>query len=140
MVRMAVTAQEYADIMNLYSRYNLLSDAGDSAEFGACFTEDGAMLVEGALVRRGREAHTAFKREDQAGRVGKKRRHWNGSILLEKTADGNVRGRCYLRVFDTVSGQAPVLVVSGVYDDLVVKVKGEWKFASRNLSYDYRNL
>jgi len=137
---MGITAQEYADIQNLYSRYNLLSDSGDPAEFGACFTEDGAMLVGGDLVRRGREAHTAFKKEDQAGRVGKQRRHWNGSIYLEKIADGKMRGRCYLRVFDSQSGRPPVLVVSGVYEDVLVKERGEWKFASRDLSYDYRNL
>jgi hypothetical protein len=137
---MNLTAQEYADINNLYSAYNLLSDGGDPAEFAACFTEDGAMFAEGKLVRRGRKAHEDFKREDQAGRVGRHRRHWNGSIYLEKVADARVQGKCYLQVFDNNPGQAPELIVSGVYVDEIVLTDGEWKFARRDLSYGYRNL
>lgn len=92
-----LTAQEYADIYNLYAYYNLSSDTGAPEEYAACFTPDGVMEVAGGrMLVKGRQDLTTYKRNDQAGRGGRYRRHWNGSIYLEKLADGSVRGRCYV--------------------------------------------
>jgi len=78
----------------------------------------------------------AFKRRDQGGRGGKHRRHWNGSLHLERVDAATVRGRCYLQAFDGQPGSVPALVQTGVYEDTIVRVGGEWKFAVRALAID----
>jgi hypothetical protein len=144
-----LSAQEYAAIHNLYAYYNLCSDMGAPEEYASCFTPDGVLLVQGLVLSgdgfvrgpggirvSGRQELTAFKQKDQAGRAGRYRRHWNGSIFLEKVDDATVRGRCYLQAYNGDPGSLPVLAQTGVYEDLIVKADGQWMFASRTLTID----
>ena len=146
---MGLSAQEYAEMHNMYASYNLSSDMSAPDEYALCFTPDGLLLVHGlvqsgnSFVRgpgdlkvRGRQDLTAFKRNDRAGRAGRYRRHWNGSIFLQKLDEETARGRCYLQAFNGDPGSLPVLAQTGVYEDVIVKVNGEWMFASRTLTID----
>ena len=99
-----LTGQEYGDIYNLYGYYNHSSDLGAPEEYASCFTPDGVLDAAGGLLVKGKESLTTYKRNEQAGRSGRYRRHWNGSIYLEKLADGSVRGRCYVPVLRRPSG------------------------------------
>jgi len=135
---MQLTGDEYAEVMTLYSTYNHSSDTGDPAHFAACFTEDGAMKINGKEVRAGRANHESFKRDEQAGRRGRHRRHWCGSIELRKVAEATIHGRCYLRVFESSPGEEPKLSVAGVYEDVVVRVKDGWRFQVRDLAFDFQ--
>ena len=148
-VATGLSAQEFAEIHNLYAYYNLSSDMGAPEEYASCFTPDGLLVVHGLVLSgnsfvrgpgdmqvRGRRDLTTFKRNDQAGRAGKYRRHWNGSIFLQKLEGETVRGRCYLQAFNGDPGSLPVLAQTGVYEDVIVKVNGEWRFASRSLTID----
>jgi hypothetical protein len=145
----ALDAESQAQITNLYARYNLHSDMGAPEAYAACFTADGAIRVQGLVVRdgvmsrgpgefvvQGRADLIAFKRRDQAGRGGKYRRHWNGSLWLERVDADTVRGRCYLSAYNGEPGSLPVLAQTGVYEDTIVRAEGEWKFAVRRLSID----
>lgn len=135
--RSGLTAQDYVEIQNLYSYYNLCSDAGDTEGYASCFTEDGVLRAPQLdLEIEGRAALIDHKARDKAGRGERYRRHWNGSLHLEKLADGRVRGRCYLIAYDGELGALPVLADCGVYEDTVVEVDGEWKFAERSLTMD----
>ena len=144
-----LSARDFAEIANLYARYNLCSDMGDPAEYAACFTPDGVLRVRGLTLRdgtmvrgdgefvvKGRAELVAFKRRDQASRGGKYRRHWNGSLHLERGDGDSVRGRCYLQAYNGEPGSLPVLAQTGVYEDTIVEVDGEWKFALRALTVD----
>ena len=144
-----VPARDYVAIVDLYARYNLSSDTGDPEEYALCFAPDGLLsvrgleIVDGKLARgkgeiriQSRAELAAYKRREQAGRGGRYRRHWNGSIALEALGDGRVRGRAYLEAFDGQPGAVPVLAQTGVYEDILVRVDGEWTFASRTLTID----
>ncbi len=132
-----LSAQDYCEIQNLYAHYNLASDAGDAEAYASCFTEDGVLEIEPLGVKiSGRAAFVAFKQRDREGRGGKYRRHWNGSLYLERVDVSTVRGRCYLQAFNGTPGQLPVLSDCGVYEDTLVRVGGAWKFARRRLTMD----
>lgn len=132
-----LSAEDYAEIQNLYAYYNLCSDAGDADGYASCFAEDGELRIDAVgLAIRGREALREFKRADAARRGERYRRHWNGSLHLQKLADGTVRGRCYLHGYNGAPGALPELADAGVYDDALVKVDGEWKFARRTIAMD----
>jgi hypothetical protein len=45
-----------------------------------------------------------------------------------------VRGRCYLHGFNGMPGSLPNFADAGVYEDLILKVNGEWRFASRSIT------
>jgi hypothetical protein len=133
----ALTAQEFAEIQNLYAAYNLASDAGDAERYAACFTDDGELLIDPLGVSvRGRANFVTYKQRDAAGRGGRYRRHWNGSLHLEKIRPDTVRGRCYFHGYNGVPGEPPTLGDAGVYDDTIVREDGTWKFARRHLTLD----
>ena len=132
-----LSALDYLEIQNLYSYYNLMSDAADAEAYASCFTDDGVMeSPEIGINVTGRSDLIAHKERDKASRGGKYRRHWNGSIHLERLGDGSVRGRCYLVAYNGEPGDLPKLADCGVYEDILVKVNGAWKFARRTLTMD----
>ncbi|HKI99720.1 MAG TPA: nuclear transport factor 2 family protein [bacterium] len=132
-----LSAQDYAEIQNLYAAYNLCSDAGDAAGYAACFAEDGVLELQPLdVVVRSRPALEAYKRQDAESRSGRYRRHHNHSLHLERQPDGTVRGRCYFHGYNGVPGELPVLADAGVYEDTLVQADGEWLFARRLLRLD----
>ena len=132
-----ISALDYLEIQNLYSYYNLMSDAADAEAYASCFTDDGVMESRAIGIDvTGRSDLIAHKERDKANRGGKYRRHWNGSIHLERLGDGSVRGRCYLVAYNGEPGELPILADCGVYEDILVKVNGAWKFARRTLTMD----
>ena len=135
---MRISGTDYAEVMNLYAFYNLSSDSGAPDDYASCFTEDGVLKFDGTVVQQGKDALRAFKRADQAARAGRYRRHWNGSIHLEQIDANTIRGRCYLQAFDGDPGGEPHLADAAVYSDLIVKTNGTWKFAERELTFDFR--
>ncbi len=132
-----LSAQDYVEIQNLYASYNHASDAGDADAYASCFTNDGILRIETLNVTvQGRENFVAFKRKDKEGRRGMYRRHWNGSLYLEKVDANTARGRCYFQGFNGKPGSLPTLGDVGVYEDTIVRVDGRWKFARRVLTMD----
>ena len=132
-----LSAEDQLDIQSLYALYNLASDAADVEAYANCFTEDGEMLSpEVGIDVHGQAALRAHKERDKANRGGRYRRHWNGNVYLELLDDGSVRGRCYLIAYNGVAGDLPVIADCGVYEDSLVKVGGDWKFARRTLTMD----
>lgn len=132
-----LSAQDYVDVQNLYARYNHASDAGDADAYASCFTDDGVLQIDplGVTVQ-GRASLVTYKQRDAAGRGGRYRRHWNGSLHLDMLDASTVRGRCYFHGFNGVPGEPPVLADAGVYDDRIVRVVGAWKFARRHITLD----
>lgn len=136
-----LSAQDYCEIQNLYAYYNLCSDAGDAEGYASCFAEDGELRIDAAGVKmKGRSTLRDFKVADAGRRGGRIRRHWNGSLHLQKLPDGAVRGRCYLHGYNGEPGKIPEIADVGVYEDTLVKVGDEWKFARRLISMDASNF
>jgi hypothetical protein len=131
-----LSGEDYAEIQNLYAYYNLCSDAGDAEGYASCFTPDGVLMSGQSFRVQGRADFVAFKKKDVAGRGGRYRRHWNGSIHLEKIGPDTVRGRCYLSAYNGVPGSLPELADVGVYEDKVVRTAEGWRFAERKLAFD----
>jgi hypothetical protein len=132
---MALPPEDYAEILNLYARYNACSDDGDTDGYAACFTTDGE-LEAGELFVRGRGDLAAYKREEAGRRGGRYRRHWNGSIVLDQVDESTVHGRCYLHAYNGTPGSLPELATTGVYADVVARTADGWRFARRHLTKD----
>ena len=129
-----LTAQDYAEIEQLYWRYNHGADFRDGDLFVSAFADD-AVFEAGGQKIMGREALAAYRVERHAGQTGDTgRRHWNNSWRIVPTADG-AEARVYWILLD-VSGDAPNTAASGYYDDTYVKTAAGWRFKTRTITAD----
>jgi hypothetical protein len=132
--KFSVNPADYVEILKLYSAYNLASDSGDAEWYASCFTEDGEQ--HGTFDVIGHTALVEYKKKDFATRAHLYRRHWNGSLHLEKIDDETIRGRCYLFGYNGDPGTLPHMTHAGVYTDTIKRENGAWKFAHRRLIFD----
>ena len=131
----ALTAQDYADIQQLYWRYNQGSDFRDADLFASAFTDDAVFKTGPEQEHTGRDAIAAFMSGSFAGQVGDAgRRHWNSSWRITPSAEG-ARGRTYWLVLDVSTGEA-THSSTGYYDDVFVKTSDGWRIKSRTLNFD----
>ena len=130
-----VSPEEYVEVVNLYAAYNLSSDEGDAEAYADCFMENGEH--HGTYDVYGRAALIEYKKADKAKRTHLYRRHWNGSLHLEKIDERTIRGRCYFFGYNGEPGSPPTTTHGGVYTDLIRKENGRWKFAERRIAFDF---
>jgi ketosteroid isomerase-like protein len=126
-----LTADDHAAIQQLYARYNHAIDLGDVQGWVDTFTPDGTFASSSAGEFKGSDALAGF-----ATGFGQrmKARHWTNNLVLEES-DGAVKGSCYLILWNLASSPASILI-TGIYDDRLVKVDGAWKFTSRVVKPD----
>ncbi len=121
--------QDFAEIGQLYAKYNQAIDSGNAEGWADTFTPDGVF----SKTTVGRDALIAFAKGFYESGSGK-RRHWNDNLILTGTAEG-ADGSVYLMLWDT--GNRPAtLMVSGIYEDKLVKTKNGWRFKSRAVKVD----
>ena len=123
-----LTADDYAEITQLYAKYNFAIDSGDGEGWAATFTPDG---VFGKMV--GHDALVAFVADFYKRNEGRAR-HWNSNVVITATAEG-ANGACYLLLFNT--GVKPAVPMGNAkYDDKLVMTASGWRFKSRTVVPD----
>ena len=133
-----LTAQDYADIQQLYWRYNHGADFGDADLYVSVFTDDAALRGSDGQWYRGKDEISEFISRSltsrPAGDTG--RRHWNNSWRITPSAEG-AKGRTYWLIVDVSSGQ-PKNSRSGYYEDVYVNSADGWLIKSRTIVGDDR--
>ena len=126
---MPLSLEDQLNIQELMTRYNHAIDGGDAEGWADTFTEDARFEGSTATVN-GREEMLEFVRSrDPSNPI----RHWNNNILIEGDGD-DATAKVYLITFD-VSGP-PKIRSSGVYEDTIKRVNGQWKFTHRKVTPD----
>lgn len=115
-----LTAEDYAEILQLYFQYPLLLDSGDAEGYAALFTDDGSFGD-----RVGRQALLDFVRGRQASTV----RHAPLTPIITPTAEG-ARG-VVLNLFIDVAKSPAVVTRVTQYRDTLVKTPNGWRFKTR---------
>ena len=123
------STQEMIDIQQLYATYNQALDAGDAEGWANTFTPDGVFNKTNV----GHDALVTFAKGFYAQGSGM-RRHWNTNLVLKSTAEG-VDGSVYLMLWD-VGNRPATIIVTGIYEDKLVKTKDGWRFKSRTVKPD----
>ena len=122
-----LSAEDHAEINQLYARYVQAIDFGDAMAWADTFTPGGSF---GDSVT-GRDALVAFAERYHAEN-GSEPRHWYSALVLTPTADG-AEGRCYAVTFNSSTRS---LMWTGTYKDMLVETSGGWRFSSRQLTID----
>ena len=129
-----LTARDYAEIEQLYWRYNHGGDFRDSELWLSAFADDAVFTVVGGTTLRGMDELEAMRVERDAGQGDRGRRHWNNGWRIVPTADG-AEARVYWIVVDVGSG-TPFTDRSGYYDDKYVKTADGWRIKERVITFD----
>jgi hypothetical protein len=116
----SLTADDYIEIQQLYTRYNNMIDSGNAEGYAATFTPDGAFNAY-----NGHDALIGFIRQ----RNGANTRHWNTNLAITGTAEG-ASGAVYLLLVD-VGVRPPVISGAAKYEDQLVRTPDGWRFKKR---------
>jgi SnoaL-like protein len=133
-------APEVSAIQQLNARYFYAIDGllgPDSAAMWAdTFTADGTFLLlnaTGEVVLQATGTAELISIYAEFPDIATTR-HWINNLLLEASATG-ATGGCYIIAMDIQSSPASI-TRTGLYDDQLVKVNGQWRFQSRTLTLD----
>ncbi|MBB6095338.1 uncharacterized protein (TIGR02246 family) [Povalibacter uvarum] len=122
-----LTAQDYAEIEQLYATYNHAIDFNDPTGWANTFTPDGNFLSF-----TGHEALAGFVKQWHERMGGTPRRHWNSNLRI--TGDSTkAEGSVYLMLVDSVT---KTIFSTGVYKDTLVKTAQGWRFSKRTIARD----
>ena len=126
-----LTAQDYAEIQQLYAHYAWSIDtrADNGMVYARTFTPDGE-FVNGDSRTTGHEQLAAMIRGD--GQPSPVPTHFTMNIAVE-SAPGGARGRAYLAITGGEPGGPQTLNTTGTYSDILVKTSEGWRFKQRTL-------
>jgi hypothetical protein len=125
----ALSAQDNAEIQQLYARYNIAIDGGDGEAWASTFTPDGAF---NQLV--GHDALVGFVKMWREKLSGATRKHWNSNLQISGNSK-EASGFVYLMLVD-ISTKPVSIVTTATYTDTLVKTKDGWRFTKRTTKGD----
>ena len=123
----SLSAQDMAEIQNLYARYNLMLDSGDAEGWADTFVEDGRFgnsQGRAALIEFAENFHESNPQS----------RHWNTNLHVTATSEG-AEGTTYLMLYNA-GVRPPSVIASGIYEDVLVRTPQGWRFQSRVVQID----
>ena len=126
-----LTAEDRAEILDLYGRYAHALDGGDPEAYADTFTADGHVASNRGHDYRGRDQ---IKTAVPGGPGFGSGRHWTSNLKITPTVEG-ADGTIYLLLVNT-STQPPSVTGSGIYRDTLVRTAEGWKFKTKYAHLD----
>ena len=127
----ALTALDYAEIQQLYARYNYGSDtaADEGAMYARTFTPDGVVVIMPNTTIQGQKNLAEFIKRGNKGPTTI--HHFTSNLLVEPSPEG-ATGSVYL-LLATIgeNGQPSSVTGGGIYRDILVKTSEGWRFKKR---------
>ena len=123
-----LSLEDERDISALILRYADAMDRRDWTRFCSCFTNDFAADYGAGAIWSSSEEITAFM-ENLYRELGTAL-HRITNIVIRENGE-NVAVRSYVHGLSTRRDGTVAMDVEGYYDDLVVKVEGDWKIKNR---------
>jgi len=133
------TAQERADIEQLAYKYIFALDWRDPEAYAAAFAPDGVLTYGGGqavgreqiaqVIRDMRDRAMAQLPEGSDGRGNGHAKHFISSMVIDVADDG--LSAVAQATWVLISGVEPRIAGHGHYMDRLVKINGEWLYASR---------
>jgi hypothetical protein len=120
---------DYEEIRGLYSKYVLGYDSGDAQLVASVFAPDATLVIGGRTMGESRDKITGGIKP-RVGMNGS--RHIPTNILIEPAPEG-AKGTQYLTMMNFADGKPPVVMMGGVYHDVIVKTAEGWRFKRREV-------
>jgi hypothetical protein len=123
---------DYESVCNLIVTYGLYADSGRWGEWVELFQPDAVLTVRGVDYRGHAEIATAVE-DFYPFRM---MRHLFHLPWVNVINDHEAQSRSYVEL-RAVTGRNNDLEAIGVYEDSIVRVGTDWRFATRNVTFDY---
>lgn len=131
------TGDDFAQISQLFARYNAGVDDGDAEVWSSTFTENGVFNGEdGCVVGRAALAQVVERRNEQirASADQPDRRHVASPGVIEYSDANHATVRSMVMVIADRHGETPPAILrTGAYFDRLERVGGKWLFAQRGV-------
>ena len=128
----SLTAQDYAEIQQIYAQYHWAADARDGVKWANLYTPDGVQ-IRGDVRTVGRENLKNNPPKNLGPWSPASAIHFATNIRIEPSPDG-ARGGAYQITMTPPQGGKPGEVVGfTTYDDILVKTSEGWKIKQRTL-------
>lgn len=127
-----LTAQDYAEINQLYIHYNWGIDthAENGMAWAKTFTPDGEFII-GNNKTVGREKLAEFAKLKPGAPPANAPHHYATNIKIDPSPEG-ARGGAYFFNVTTPEGKQPAsITTTGTYEDIIVKTSDGWRFKQR---------
>jgi hypothetical protein len=125
----SLTALDYAEIQQLYSRYAIGVDSGNADMFAGVFTPDATFELPTRTVQGRQQLAEIARPGDDRGPTNVS--HVAVNIVIEPSPDGATGTSYFLRVKLGESGKPSTLTGGGVYRDTFVKTSEGWRIKKR---------
>jgi uncharacterized protein (TIGR02246 family) len=138
------TAEDRLEILDLIGRYSHGADGNDPTAYANVFTDDGVFQGRSGqpdeIIYRGRDQILAFAAGVIGGRGSRQTRHNQSTkIFLELTAN-KARTRTYLMTTTASEGTPPMVGLTSVYEDEIVRTDKGWRIKYRKIYPDVKGV
>lgn len=127
---MLLTCEDKIEIQELTARYANAMDSENLEGWLETWSDDG--IWQGGLGTYKGKSELRKLLDDLGARI-KGKRHVMTNSVIDSAGDTAVQ-HCYLCVFERVT--EPRLIATAVYNDVLTKASGAWKFARRTVTLD----
>lgn len=121
-------------IQRLYVEYNRAIHSADASAWARCFAREGVFSNSSRTVR-GREELTAYADGFTADRSA---RYLLNNLIIEPQ-DDHITGSCYLIILAKRDPGPPLIELTGIYTDRLIREQDGWVFAARHIQRDLSN-
>ena len=125
-----LTPEDRLDIQELTARYAVAMDHGDSETWLNTWADWG--VWEGGIGTYETKKNLGRLLTDLGDRIKGKRHIMTNSVITAQ--EGGALQTCYMLVVEAAG--EPRVIATGVYEDLLQKVDGNWKFVRRKVKLD----
>ncbi len=124
--------EDHEEIRQLIARYCHLVDSHQAAGWAALFTEEGVLDAGGTKVE-GIQALESFAESLRGVYETHPMRHVVTNVVIDINGD-DARSQSYIQVLNP--GPSTSIGMTGIYDDILRRVDGEWRFVQRRMTPD----
>ncbi len=138
------TAEDRLEILDLIGRYSHGADGNEPTAYVDVFTDDGVFQGRSGqpdeIIYRGRDQILAFVKGVVGGRGNRQTRHNQSTTLfLEMTAD-RAKTRTYLMTTTASEGAPPMVGLTSIYEDDIVRTDKGWRMKYRKIYPDVKGV
>jgi len=132
--------EDKMEILDLIGRYSHAADGSSPEAYADVFTEDGIFHGRAGqpdeLILRGRDKLLAFHRRAIKQRGDSQTRHHQSTTIFLEMGDDRVITRTYLLTTTAAQGVVPMVGLTSIYEDEMVRTPEGWRIGYRKIYPD----
>jgi hypothetical protein len=136
--------EDKMEILELISRYSFAADTEGPEAFAGVFSEDGIFHGRAGqpdeIIVRGHNQLLAFAARAYQGRGTRQGRHHQSTTMFVELNGDSACTRTYLMTTNVAEGSLPLVGLTSVYEDEIVRTPEGWRIKYRKIIPDVKGI